>query len=60
MEITVPGTGIWPPVVVAIDAVGQVWIDQEAEGARVIIDPADLDALIAALQAAKEHSNGQG
>ena len=58
VKITVPGSGIWPPVVVTIDAAGQVWIDQEAEGARVIIDPADIDALIAALQAAKEHANG--
>ena len=57
MEITVPGTGMWPPVTVSTDAAGQVWIEQYDE-AQIYIDPADLDALIAALQAAKEQANG--
>ena len=57
MEITVPGSGIWPPVVVAIDAADQIWLDQAEDKDHIVLDPADLDALIAALQVMKEQGN---
>ena len=50
VKITVPGSGIWPPVVVAIDAADQIWLDQAEDKHHIVIDPADLDALISALQ----------
>ena len=59
LEITVPGTGMWPPVAVYLDQARQVWIEQQLHRLdQINIDPADLDALIAALQAVKEQANG--
>ena len=63
MEIIVPGTGIWQPIEVSVHDTGQVELlqlqgDTKDSDDSIIIDPADLDALIAALQAAKEHANG--
>ena len=64
MAIIVPGTGIWQPIEVSVHHTGQVELlqlrgDVKDSDDSIILDPADLDALIAALQAVKEQANGQ-